>query len=267
MAKLPAFIRRDFLVAWSYRTAFFGDVINLAAQITMFYFLDLMIDPATVPAYGGEQTTYLAFVAIGIALGAFLALGLGRVATAMRGEQLMGTLESLFMTPTAPLTIQLGLAVYDLVYVPIRTALFLGLSAVVFDIAIDPSGVLPALAILLLLIPFVWGIGMVSAGVVITVRKGAGFLGIGALALNISSGAYFPLDLLPGWLEALARINPIAVAFDGTREALLGGAGWAALTSDMVILAVAAGLSLTAGNAALGFALRRERAKGTLGRY
>jgi hypothetical protein len=130
--------------------------------------------------------------------------------------------------------IQLGLTIYDLMNVPIGTALFLGLATMVFDIAIDPSGVLPALAILLLLIPFVWGIGMVSAGVVITVRQGDGFLGIGALALNVSSGAYFPLDLRPDWLEALARINPIAIAFDGTREALLAGAVWAPLTSDMV---------------------------------
>ena len=58
-------------------------------------------------------------------LSVFLHVGLVRVGTAVRGEQLMGTLESVLMTPTATGTIQLGSVVFDLIYVPLRTALFL----------------------------------------------------------------------------------------------------------------------------------------------
>ncbi|HEY5578441.1 MAG TPA: ABC transporter permease [Acidimicrobiia bacterium] len=265
--KLPAFVRKDFLVAWSYRAAFFSDILNLVAQITLFYFVSLMVDPSVIPSYGGQPTSYIAFVSVGIALGAFLALGLGRVATAMRNEQLMGTLEVLYMTPTAPLTLQLGLAVYDLVYVPIRTFVFLAAVFLVYDVSVAVGGIAPAALILALFIPFVWGIGMISAAGVMTFRRGAGILGLGALALNITSGAYFPLTLFPEWVQTLAKINPLAAAYEGTRSALLGGAAWSELTSEMLILGAAAILSLSLGSAALGVALRRERAKGTLGRY
>ena len=39
---------------------------------------------------------------------------LARVKAAIRGEQVMGTLEMVFLTPTAPTTVQLGSVVYDL---------------------------------------------------------------------------------------------------------------------------------------------------------
>ena len=43
----------------------------------------------------------------------------------------MGTLESLLVTPTAAATVQLGSAVFDLVYMPLRTAVFLGFMVLV----------------------------------------------------------------------------------------------------------------------------------------
>ena len=49
LRKLPAFVRRDFLVAWSYRLPFVGDWIGLALQAFMFYFVGLMVDPSKLP--------------------------------------------------------------------------------------------------------------------------------------------------------------------------------------------------------------------------
>lgn len=265
--KLPAFVRRDFLTAWSYRAAFFGDALGLVVQIIMFYFLGLMVDPSKIPEYGGRPTSYIAFVAVGIVLGAFLALGLNQVAVALRNEQLMGTLESLFMTPTKLLTLQFGLAFYDLVYIPVRTALFLGMVALVFDVPIAWSGILPALILLLLFIPFVWGLGMISGAVVLTYRKGAGIIGLGATALNFTSGAYFPLDLFPSWVQRVATANPVALAFEGTRDVLLGGSGWGIIVPNLWILTLWAVVALSAGSIALRLALRRERRRGTLDRY
>src|SRR5436309_4467631 len=125
LAKLPAFLRRDVLVALSYRVAFVSDLLSLSTQAILFYFVGRMIDPTTIPSFGGSRATYLEFVAIGIALGVFVTIGLGRVAAALRTEQLTGTFEAILATPTAIGTIQLGSVIFDLVYVPIRTAVFL----------------------------------------------------------------------------------------------------------------------------------------------
>jgi ABC-2 type transport system permease protein len=90
---------------------------------------------------------------------------------------------------------------------------------------------------------------------------------IGATILALLSGAYFPIDLLPGWLQAIASVNPIAIAIDGVRQALLGGDGWAGLDPEVLLLVPMAAVSLTAGVFAFRLGLARERRNGTLGLY
>jgi ABC-2 type transport system permease protein len=267
VAKIPAFVRRDLMVALSYRGAFAMDVLNLAGQAVMFWFIGKMVDPATLPTYGGSRATYMEFVAIGMVLSLVIALLLQRVATAVRQEQMIGTFESLLTTPTAAATVQVGSAAFDLLYVPIRAAVFLVIIAVGFGLDFAASGVLPALSVMVAFVPFVWGLGLLSAAAMLTFRRGGGAAVIGATVLGLLSGAYFPLDLLPGWLQGIASLNPIAIAIDGVRQALLSGDGWSSLRPEVLLLVPMAAASLTAGVAAFRFALARERRNGTLGLY
>jgi ABC-2 type transport system permease protein len=267
LRKLPAFVRRDFLVAWSYRLPFVGDWIGLALQAFMFYFVGLMVDPSKLPSFGGEPTTYMEFVAVGIAISAFITLALARVAVGMQQEQFAGTLESLLMTPTSPATVQLGSVVYDLIYIPVRTAVFLVVISLAFGLDFYASGLLPALVVLLAFIPFVWGLGVASAGATLTFRRGSGIVGLGTTVLVLFSGAYYPLDVLPTWVASLAELNPITIAVDGMREPLLGGTGWEGVGRAVAILLPLAAVSLALGAVAFRAALRRERRQGTLGLY
>ncbi len=267
LRKVPAFVRRDFLVAWSYRLAFVSDIAGLVAGALLFYLIGLMVDPETLPAYGGERATYMEFVAIGIALGVFIQLGLARVALALRNEQLMGTLECLLMTPTAATTIQLGSVAYDLVYVPIRTGIFLAIIALAFGLDLDVGGILPALLALLLFIPFVWGIGVATAASMLTFRRGGSVIGLGVAGLGIASGAYVPLELLPNWVETLAVVNPMALAIEAMREALLGGASVLDVAPKLLALAPMSAASLFLGLYLFGLAMRREQRRGSIGLY
>jgi ABC-2 type transport system permease protein len=267
LGRVAAFARRDLLMAWSYRVAFFADAFNLLAQVLLFSFVARMVDPAAMPSFGGRRADYMAFVAVGIALTAFLQLGLGRMSSAIRGEQLMGTLESLLVAPVPPAVLLLGSVAYDLVYVPIRTALFLVLVAGAFDFDIHASGAGQAAVVVLLFVPLVWGLGIASAAAILTFRRGSGLVGPAAIGITFLSGAFFPLLLLPAWLRTVAASNPIAIALDTTRDALLGGASWSAQAPRMGALAVASAVAATGGTWAFHLALRRERRLGTIGLY
>jgi ABC-2 type transport system permease protein len=267
LRKLPAFVRRDFLVAWSYRLPFVGDWVGLVLQAFMFYFVGLMVDPSKLPTFGGSQVTYLEFVAAGIAVSAFFALALGRVAASMQEEQVTGTLESLLMTPTSPSTIQVGAVVYDLLYIPIRTGAFLVAISLAFGLNFTLDGILPAAVVLLVFVPFVWGLGIASAGTTLTFRRGSGAIGLGSSILVLFSGAFYPLEVLPGWVEALARLNPITIAVEGMRDPLLAGTGWSGVGRSVAILVPLSILSLIGGVLVFRAALRRERRHGTLGLY
>lgn len=267
LAKLPAFLRRDFLVAWSYRVSFFSDFLGLATQMLVFAFVGRLVADDRLPSFNGSETTYIEFVAIGIVVNLFVQIALTRTATAIRTEQMLGTLEALLMTPTATATVQLGSAVFDLVYVPLRTAIFLGFLALVVGLDLHASGILPSAAILLAFIPFVWGLGLATAGAILTFRRGDGGMMVGVTLLGLASGAFFPLSLLPGWIATVAEYNPLAIAIQGMREALLGGTGWSEVPGHVALLVPMSVFSLLAGALVFKLALGRERRRGTLGLY
>jgi ABC-2 type transport system permease protein len=266
--KLPAFFRRDLLVSWSYKLAFFSDWLNLIAQVLVFYFVSDLVNPAKIPSFGGHQASYMQFVVIGIAVSSFVQVSLARVTTAIRNEQLQGTLETLLLTPTAPATFQLGSALYELVYVPVRVILFLGLSAVLFGVSFTTQGLPEAVAVLVVFVPVVWGLGIASAAATVTFRRGTTLVGAIGSVLTISSGAYFPVQTLPSWAAWVAEhLNPVTLALDRVRGALLGGEGWTDVAPTIAILAPMAVASLAIGVWSFRAALRRERRHGTLGLY
>ena len=267
LRKLSAFVRRDLLVQWSYRLSFLTSFIGLFGGALIFYFIGKMVDPATIPTVGGKQVSYLEFAVVGMTLGGFVHLGLERVSAALRNEQLMGTLESLLTTPTSSQTIQIGSVLFDLIFIPLRMGLLLLLLALVFGLNLDAGGVPQSLVLLVFFMPFVWGLGILAAAITLTFRRGAGIVGLAIGALTLVSGLYFPLTLLPNWLETVSAANPLAIAATGLRDALLGGMGWSTIWSDILILTPLSIASILVGAIAFKLALTRERRLGTLGAY
>lgn len=267
LAKLPAFMRRDFLVAWSYRLAFVTDWLGLIVQVVIFNFVGKVVDPAAIPSFEGREVTYLEFVAVGIAISSFMAVALGRVYNVIRQEQLQGTLESLFLTPTSSTTVQLGSVVYDLAYVPVRTLLFFAMVTLLFPAQFEWSGLLPTTAILLVFIPFVWGVGVMAAAWTLTFRRGTAIIGIFTTLMTLGAGTYFPTEVFPSWVQTLVQYLPLTVALRGARDTLLGGAGWGEVVLTIAYLVPFAVASMLGGLWAFRAALLRERRSGTLGSY
>lgn len=265
--KLAAFVRRDFRIAMSYRMGAFSGLVGIVVQVVAFSFLGKLVDPARMPLFHGTRATYVEFVVIGICMNMTVVMILHELARAIRAEQLTGTLESLLVTPTRVGTVQVGSTLFNLLYVPIRLFLFLAVITVVFGLDLHASGILPATVLMVEFLPFLWGLGLIAAGTVLAFRRGTGTIGAGVAVISLGSGAFFPLSVLPGWLAHLAAYNPLAVVLTALRDALIGGAGWQALTSPMLELLPLAVASSAAGLFLFRFLLRRERRLGTLGLY
>lgn len=267
LRKLPAFARRDFLVAVSYRTAFLSELAGVLGQVVIFYFVGRLVDSSKLPRYGDTQVTYLQFAAIGIGIALFFGFGLQHVARTVRTEQLMGTFDSLIMTPATWLTIQVGSVAFEFLFLVVRLAVFVAAIAIAFGLDFRLSGVLPAAVLVAAFFPFVWGLGIVSAGLVVTFRRGAGLVGIGSVGLALVSGLYFPTDLLPRWLADTARWNPVARVTNGVRDALVTGSDWTTVAHALAVIVPASLISLVVGALCFRLAVARERQRGTLGVY
>jgi ABC-2 type transport system permease protein len=58
-------------------------------------------------------------------------------------------------------------------------------------------------------------------------QSAAPLMQAGMLALVLLTTAYAPLALLEGWLQDIARINPVTQVVEATRQGFVGGVSWA----------------------------------------
>ena len=50
------------------------------------------------------------------------------------------------------------------------------------------------------------------------------------------SGVYYPISVLPEWMQTIAIFSPVTYVLDGTRAAILGGSGISELMQYIVPL-------------------------------
>jgi len=265
--KIPAFARRDMLVAWSYRGAFFSEIGGVLLQVGVFYFLSFLVDPTRMPRVGQTRADYMGFVAVGLSIALVYQIGVTRLLTGVRNEQLMGTLEALLTTPTSPTTIQVGMVAYDLLRIPIRMGVLLGVAAGVFGVHLHWLGLVQAFVIGFAFLPFAWGVAAGLTALVIVFRQATSLIGLANYALLIGSGTYFPVAMLPRWFAEPAALNPLAVALQGTRGALLAGTGWPETLGQVLLILPVGLLTWAIGSVIFRVALQHERRAGTLALY
>src|SRR5207244_2506589 len=151
-------------------------------------------------------------------------------------------------------------------YGVIRTALLFGVVAAFFGMAFPHANFATALVLLAVASVSFVGVGMVTAVLpLISPEKGAqlGFIAQGFLL--VVSGVYYPVAVLPGWMQALATISPATYAPHGIRAAVLDGAGlgdvWGDLWPLLMLGAVAIPLGLAVFRAGERYAKRHGKLK------
>jgi ABC-2 type transport system permease protein len=194
----------------------------------------------------GGAHDYRAYLAPGVMAQAalFIAIffGLGVI-----WERDVGQLQRLLATATPRLGIVLGKASGAGIRALTQAIVLLAVLAVT-RVAINwhPLEVIGALVLLVLATGGFACLSMIIASLVRTRER---FMGIGQLVmmpLFFASSALYPLEILPGWIRAIALVNPLTYEVHGMRELLLGvsvGALWLDFVVVGLFLALAAGVA------------------------
>ncbi|POX44219.1 ABC transporter permease [Streptomyces sp. Ru72] len=93
-------------------------------------------------------------------------------------------------------------------------------------------------------------LSMTIAGIVLTRDR---LMGIGqaiTMPLFFGSNALYPVHVMPGWLQAVSKVNPLSYQVDALRGLLLGTPSH--LLSDFLVLLVAAAVGITSASSLLG---------------
>src|SRR6266542_1042458 len=130
----------------------------------------------------------------------------------------------------------------------VTTILLFGVVAAFFGLHLPQADYGAALVLLVVASISFIGIGMMTAVLpLISPEKGTqlGFVAQGLLL--VVSGVYYPVSVLPGWMQALATISPATYALRGCRAAILEGAGLPELWGDIWPLLVIGAVSVPLG--------------------
>ena len=184
---------------------------------------------------------------IGAVVWAYLGIIFEFLTETVAWERWEGTIEYTFMAPLSRAMHLGGSGVFAVLYGMIRAALLFIVVALFFGLSLPDANFPAAIVLLLLASISFFGIGMMTAVLpLISPEKGAqlGFVGQGMLL--VVSGVYYPVSVLPEWMQWLSTISPATYALRGIRASILDGAGlaWADVWPLLVIGAASIPLGL-----------------------
>src|SRR5262245_3202270 len=221
-----------------------------------------------VEASGGQLDVerQTASLLIGAVIWSYLGILFEILTETVAWERWEGTIEYTFMAPLARPVHLLGMGAFGVLYGVARTAFLFAVVALFFGLGFPGADFGAALLLLAVAsISFV-GVGMVTAVLpLISPEKGAqlGFIAQGLLL--VVSGVYYPVEVMPGWMQAIATISPATYALDGIRAAVLDGAGvgdvWHDIWPLLVMGVVAIPLGLAVFRAGERYAKRHGKLK------
>src|SRR6476660_5303270 len=244
--------------AW-WELAFF--VWSLANTLTIVFIAKGIHEAGGTLDVDRATTTLL----IGAVIWSYLGVVFEILTETVAWERWEGTIEYTFMAPLPRAVHLLGMGAFAVLYGVLRTAALFAAVAIFFGLSFPDADFGAALLLLAVAsISFV-GVGMVTAVLpLISPEKGAqlGFIAQGLLL--VVSGVYYPVDVMPGWMQAIATISPATYALHGIRASVLDGAGLGAVWGDLWPLLVLGTVAIPLGLAVFAAGERYAKRHGKL---
>jgi ABC-2 type transport system permease protein len=175
---------------------------------------------------------------VGGVIWAFLGIIFEIVTETVAWERWEGTIEYTFMAPISRPVHLLGMGIYAVLYGLLRAAAIFFAVVLFIGIHLPHANYGAALALLSIASVSFIGVGMMTAVLpLISPEKGAqlGFVAQGLML--VVSGVYYPVSVLPDWMQWISKISPATYALRGNRDQILAGAGlrWSDIWPLLVI--------------------------------
>jgi ABC-2 type transport system permease protein len=262
-----AFFERDARIALSYRAAFAMQFLGNLVLLGLLYYVGRTLGTQPLPALARYGGNFLAFVLIGIALTDCVLISLMSFATQVREAQTTGTLEATLMSPVNLATILIYSSLWNYFLSAVRFFLYLSLGALLYGVNLGRGNLVASLVIFFLTVACFIGLGILWAGIVLAVKRGEGIISVMAYFVMLATGVFFPVSMLPGWMQHVSALIPLTHALEGMRFALLQGSGLRELAPIVLRLVVFAAVLLPGGVAAFNLSVKAAKQTGSLTQY
>ncbi|HVF49038.1 MAG TPA: ABC transporter permease [Pyrinomonadaceae bacterium] len=265
LGRVRAFMVRDFQLALSYRLQFFFKMLEVLFIVTTLYFISQIFAGQAVTDFAQWRNPLAAWLT-GLAVLNYFMTGFSSLATAIRSEQMQGTLEGVLMTPISVPTLIVASSAWDFVQATFFSFFYLLIGWLFFGVQYRGNFLL-ALLILILTTLVLASIGILSASFAIVFKRGDPFailLGTGAA---LFSGVLFPTQLLGSAFGRVSSLLPMTYGVDGIRRVLIEGQGFNEVRAPVSTLCLFLVVLLPFSLWVFARAVRRAKREGSLIQY
>ena len=163
-------------------------------------------------------------------------------------ERDAGVLAKLMVTPTPRAALITGKAFAAGIRSIVQAVVVVVLAALLgVAFTVNPLLLLAAAVVVVLGAAFFSCLSMTIAGLALRRDR---LMGIGqaiTMPLFFSSNALYPTAVMPGWLQAISKVNPLSYEVDALRGLLIGAPANVALDVAVLVAATVAGICAAAG--------------------
>ncbi len=262
-----AFLIRDLRSEMSYRVSFLLQFFNILFSVVSFYFVAQLFGEGVVShlePYGGD---FFSFVLIGIAFGGYFGVGLSGFSNSLRRAQTTGTLEAMLSTPTRLSTIILSSSLWSYLLTTLRVVVYLLLGLLFFGVDLRQGNYGLAFLILILAVISFSSLGIIAASFIMVLKRGNPVTLVFGAMSTLLGGVYYPITVMPAWLQQLSNLVPMTFALRSMRLALLKGASFSSVLSDVLALVGFSLVLLPLSLALFRYAVKRAKSDGSLTHY
>lgn len=267
LRKPYAVIKKEFLVAVSYKFDFTFRLLGIWMSVFLYYFIAKLINPALsvdLEPYGGD---YFLFVIIGTAFSGYLSVGLESFSTSIREMQLMGTLEAILVTRTRFTTVLVYQAFWNFLFASLHVFAYVGFALLFLGVKFENPDWFAASVILVLTIISFSSLGIISGSFILVLKKGTPVNWVINGVFRLIGGVFYPVSVLPEWCRALSYALPITHSLEGIRYALIRGYSVGDLRQEVLALSAFAALLFPLSILCFNAAFNKARNDGTLCQY
>jgi ABC-2 type transport system permease protein len=257
-----AVMRRDLHVYLSYRTRLVSQVLTAVFSLTLFYYVSRLVH---VSGFGSHDA-YFGFVVVGIALVGVL-YSCFSIPELVRQELIAGTFDRLLLSPFGAIRSVLAMTLFPMVFSFVLAAITLGLGCVMFGLQLHWSTVPLAIPVMLLVLLAFLPFGVLFAALTVVVKQGSVGTSWVIALLSIIGGLYFPVSLLPHWLQTAAKLQPFTAATDLLRHLLVNSSLGESPKTSLLKLAGFVLVLLPGSILVLARAIRFGQRRGTIIEY
>jgi ABC-2 type transport system permease protein len=260
-------LKNGFLMEASYKTAFVMMLFNTVFGLFIYYFISKMLGSAAQPyllPYGGD---YFAFVLIGMAFSNYARASVNSLPGIVRAKQTFGSLEVELSTPTRFSTILFCSTLWTYLYTTVQVAIVLLFGFLLFGFKVGGMDYFGVIAVIGLTISALIGVGMISSGIILVIKKGDPIGNLFSLTSDIVSGVFIPLAVMPYWLQMFSRLFPLTYSLDALRRIIIKGETLAGVKPDLIALAGFTLIFLPLGLLILEQSMKKAKKDGSLAEY